>query len=274
MKFGSKFGETNTTPRSGGGGGKWIKTLKEGETRMRFLQEIDEWVVYYEHYNPAGTSFPCTSDRDTCPGCTSTNERMKSASRKVAVNAVVGNYQDVYKLPITLVNRLKIKSERNGNTITDRDYIITRIGKDKDTEYDVESGNALPIDTSAYELLNIEQMLETQFEENWPDFSAGQEPQAPKASAPVDVLAAMKKAAPETTEAKPAPFEAGTGGEAIQQSAPASDSGSAEVEITLDQLHAMTPAQLRSLCESNGAVVPEDLATQQEIISWMESQFA
>lgn len=266
MKFGSKFGETNTAPRAGGGGGKWIKTLKEGETRMRFLQEIDEWVVYYEHYNPAGTSFPCTGDRDTCPGCTSTNERMKSASRKVAVNAVVGNYQDVYKLPITLVNRLKIKSERNGNTITDRDYIITRIGKDKDTEYDVESGNALPIDTSAYELMNIESMLETQFEENWPDFSAGQAPKREVSSPPpVNVTAALKQPVGEKfvapVEEKPAPFEQAT-------------EASAEVEITLDQLHAMTPAQLRTLCESNGAPVPEELATQQEIISWMEKQFA
>lgn len=264
MKFGSKFSETDTTTRTNtGGGGKWIKGFKEGETRIRFLQEFEDdpgWVIYYEHYNPAGSYFPCTGDRDSCPGCTSTNERMKGASRRVAVNAIVGNYQDVYKIPIKLANRLKIKAERNGNTITDRDYIITRVGMDKDTEYDVESGNALPIDTSAYTMLDINAMLQTQFEENWPDFSAGQPKKVDSSPPPVNVTEALKKTAP-AVEEKPAPFEQAT-------------EATAEVEITLDQLHTMTPAQLRSLCESNGAPVPEELATQQEIISWMETQFA
>jgi len=267
VKFGSKFSETDTTTRTnGGGGGKWIKGFKEGETRIRFLQEFDDdpgWVIYYEHYNPAGSYFPCTGDRDTCPGCTSTNERMKSASRRVAVNALVGQYQDVYKIPIKLANRLKIRAERNGNTITDRDYVVTRVGMDKDTEYDVESGNAMPIDTSAYQMLDINAMLQAAFDENWPDFSAGQAPKREVSPPPVNVTEALKKTAP-VVEEKPAPFEGPAGGPADQP----------EVEITLDQLHAMTPDQLRTLCENNGAHVPDDLATQQEIISWMETQFA
>jgi hypothetical protein len=275
VKFGSKFGDATRVASTGGGGGKWIKTLKEGETRMRFLQEVDEWVVYYEHYNPAGTAFPCTGDRDTCPGCTSTNERMKSASRKVAVNAVVGQYQDVYKLPITLVNRLKIKSERNNNTITDRDYLITRIGKDKNTEYDVESGSALPIDLSAYEMLNIEKMLEEQFNENWPDFATDQMMKDLVEPAPAQkqkVSLAGSGALPSQEEAK-TPFEQGSGGAPTPAPAP-SESPSDEVELTLEQLHGMTPDQLRTLCTENGAAVPDELSTQQEIISWMETQFA
>lgn len=275
MKFGSKFGDATRVASTGGGGGKWIKTLKEGETRMRFLQEVEDWVVYYEHYNPAGTAFPCTGDRDTCPGCTSTNERMKSASRKVAVNVVVGQYQDVYKLPITLVNRLKIKSERNNNTITDRDYLIIRSGKDINTEYDVESGSALPIDLSAYELFNIEKMLEEQFNENWPDFATDQMMKDLVEPAPAQkqkVNLAGSGALPSQEEAK-APFEQGSGGAPTPAPAP-SESPSDEVELTLEQLHGMTPDQLRALCTENGAAVPDELSTQQEIISWMETQFA
>lgn len=271
MKFGNAYtGEKQAS--AGGGKGKWIKTLKEGETRIRFLQEFkgeNPWVEYWEHYNPVGTSFPCTGDRDTCPGCTSTNERMKKAGLKIAVNAVVGNYQDVYKLPRTLVNRLQIKADRNGGTITDRDYIITRIGKDVSTEYDVESGNALPIDLNAYELMDIEAMLAEQFRENWPDFEADQVLNAaePKKSAPVNIHESMGKK-PETTEEKPAPFEATAGGPTTPQPT------EQEVEISIQQLHTMTPEQLRTLCATNGAEVPDELSTPSEIISWMEKQFA
>jgi hypothetical protein len=92
------------------------------------------------------------------------------------------------------------------------------------------------------------------------------------------VIAERAAAAPANDEPKqestPAPFEAGTGGEAIQQSEPASASTTDEVELTLEQLHGMTPDQLRTLCSNNGAPVPDELNTQQEIISWMEKQFA
>lgn len=274
MKFGDTYSDAVRTVSSGGGSGKWIRTLKEGETRMRFLSEFGDengWVIYYEHYNPAGTAFPCTGNRDTCPGCTSDNERMSKASRKVAVNAVVGQYQDVYKLPITLVNRLKIKSDRNGS-ITDRDYIITRIGKDVNTEYDVESGNALPIDTSAYELMSIEKMLEEQFNENWPDFDADRILKAEPAPAPKKKGGVMGVIAERAAAAHDEPKQETS----VPPSEPAaqSDPGEQEVELTLDQLHGMTPEQLRTLCSTNGAPVPDDLNTQQEIISWMEKQFA
>lgn len=278
MKFGTKFAEAARGVGPNGGSGKWIRTLKEGETRMRFLEEMDNWLVYYEHYNPIGSAFPCTGDKATCPGCTSDNERMNKASRKVAVNAIVGQYQDVYKLPITLVNRLKIKSERNDNTITDRDYIITRIGKSIDTEYDVESGNALPIDLNAFELANVQTMLEVSFSENWPDFTADQilKEEKPKEKKKVGATIDAYTNPPAAKEGdSPAPFEAGTGGEVIQQSAAVSGKNSSEeVEITLEQLHGMTPDQLRKLCVDSGDPVPDELSTQQEIVSWMEEQFA
>jgi hypothetical protein len=274
VKFGDTFTEDTKSDSNTGGGGRWMKTLKEGDTKMRFLSEFgdeDGWVIFYEHYNPVGSSFPCTRDRSTCPGCTSDNERMKSASRKVAVNAVVGQYQDVYKLPITLVNRLRIRSDRNGS-ITDRDYIITRIGTDQSTQYDVESANALPIDLSAYELMDINKMLEESFNESWPDFQADQvlKAEAPtpepkkKGGGVMSVIAERAAAAEQKPETSVPPSEP----------AAQSDQGEQEVELTLDQLHGMTPEQLRTLCLNNGAPVPDGLSTQQEIISWMEKQFA
>lgn len=268
MKFGQKY-KDNPAAASGGGSGKWIKAFKEGETRMRFLQEMEDWVVYYEHYNPMGTAFPCTGDRSTCPGCTSSNERMKQASRKTAAVALVGQYVDVYKLPVKLVNRLSIRAERNGGTVTDRDYLVTRIGKDKDTEYDLESGNAAPVDISAYELPDIEKMLETSFRENWPDFEADQI---------LEQVEEIKKVPEKSTETKVAEsLVRHADGNTYSQnppSEPAAQSEAGEQEITIEQLKTMTPEQLKKLCSDSGAEVPDDLTTQAEIIGWMEKQFA
>lgn len=284
MKFGKRYEEApKSTGGGGGAGGKWIKNFKEGDTRLRFLQEMKDWVVYYEHYNPTGGYFPCTGERTTCPGCTSDNERMRQASRKTAVNVLVGQYVDVYKLTTKLVDRLSIRADRNGGTVTDRDYIITRIGMDQNTEYDLESGNAVPIDLSAYQLLDIEAMLQNAFEETFPDFnpdggdqsspsgtgSATTTPSSTPSSPPSSVTAAIRDSIQNTKQSQNPPSEPA----AVQNSAP-QESGEKEVELTMDQLQTMTPAQLKELCQGNGTPVPDEVSEQGEIIDWMVAHFA
>lgn len=174
MKFGERVEDVGQ--ESTGAEARFMRTVKVGENRFRFLQEVKDWVRYYEHYNPApgGFSFPCTRDKTTCPGCTSGVERMATASRKYAVNALVGGFVDIYKLPLTVKNRMEIRSERNGGTIIDRDYLITRTGKDTNTEYDVEGLNPGPADMQGKSLHDIEAALQASFNEAWPNWSPTQ----------------------------------------------------------------------------------------------------
>ena len=41
----------------------YLRYFKNAETTFRVLQEPDEWVDYWEHFNPNGYPFPCTRDR-------------------------------------------------------------------------------------------------------------------------------------------------------------------------------------------------------------------
>lgn len=257
LTFGRKY--SDAPPPTSGGGGKWIKSLKEGETKIRFLQEIKDWYVYYEHYNPAGSAFPCTGDKETCPGCTSSNERMKQASRKNAVNAVVGGYVDVYKLPVKLTNRLVARSERYGGTITDRDYLITRIGKDKDTEYDMEALSPRAFEGS-FELADVEAMLAEQFAENFPDFNPGGTARPTQqtngsissGNGPTRTHEAGYDVPGMSGSAEPPPFEAGGGAET-------ETSGTQEVEVTEDELRAMDRESLLILCHTEQIELPSTL---------------
>src|SRR4249919_230048 len=92
MRFGKSKDEAQEEPGRGGGGGDFIKYLKEGNTTFRILQEQEEWKYYWEHFSPEGYSFPCPRDVDDpiemCPGCSSDNEKMKKVSRKIAFNAL------------------------------------------------------------------------------------------------------------------------------------------------------------------------------------------
>lgn len=282
MQFGTKLKDVTASPS--GGSGKWIKTFREGETKVRFLQETDDWVVYWEHYNPAGTAFPCTGDKQSCPGCTSDNERMSKASRKTAVNVLVGEYIDVYKLTTKLANRLVSRAERNDGTITDREYTIIRTGSGLDTEYDVEGGAAVSIDVAAYQLNDIPQMLATQFRENFPDEEADRFIAAAEAKQKAKGVHAGEVMAKITPAAAPAPAAGGavhadgnSYGDKVPPSEPAAQQNAGaqeEQEISIDQLKSMTPDQLRTLCASSGAEVPAELSTQAEIIGWMEKTFA
>lgn len=257
MQFGTKLAEADLTSEVSSDR-RWIKNFKEGETKIRFLQEIGDWLVYKEHYNPGGSYFPCTETSD-CPGCNSDNERMKSRSRRAAANALVGGHVDVYKIPIKLTNRLHIRADRYG-TITDRDYLITRVGKDKDTEYDTEALSPTQINLSDYKLHDIQAMLQTQFLENWPDFTD---------SAPAKRSAPTPKASGHTNYADSIPTEP-----ADPPSEPAAQQDEEQQEFTYDQLAQMDARQLTALCQQAGVTVPGELTEQREILDWMVKNFS
>lgn len=179
MRFGQTEEEAAADTR-GTSGGAFIRYMKDGDTTFRILQESKDWTYYWEHFNP-GASFPCTNDTETCPGCTSNNEKMAKPSRKVAFNVLEGDYVNVYGVPPLLADKLKLRENRLG-TITDRDYMITRYktgqGDRKKTEYDVESLGEKPIDLSKYDLHNIEDMLAQAYNDAWGDSNKAKVTQA------------------------------------------------------------------------------------------------
>jgi hypothetical protein len=177
MRFGKSAEEAAEEPSRGGGGGNFIRYLKEGDNTFRILQEPTEWKYYWEHFSPAGFSFPCPRDKDDpkdmCPGCSSDNERMAKVSRKIAFNILHsynGNeYVDVMKIGPMVSEKLDNRYKRFG-TVTDRDYTITKYKTGADRwDFDVEGNNPTPVDLRKEEWKDIEAMLQQAWDDAWGD---------------------------------------------------------------------------------------------------------
>jgi len=259
MQFGKRAAEAPKIKPGEAGGTRWMRTLKPGEYRMRFLDETDDWIQYWEHFNPTpgGFPFPCTGDKQTCPGCTSGIEKMEKASPKYAVNAKIGEYVDIYKFPTKFFNKMEIRSERNGGTITDRDYMVTRIGNDTSTDYDIDMLSKSELDK---ELLgkrhDIQKSLEAAFFEAWPDWKPGEVQDAP-AAAPV-----------EKDEARPTEK---SGLDEFKKPEAAAEPA-AEKEVTEAELRAMSGDQLRQLCRDENIKYPAELEhveDSEKFVDWM-----
>ena len=166
MQFGRRAGSQveQSVKRSVSGGS--ITNLRDGkDLRVHFLQDPEDWHEYFEHYSDEAKFFPCTGDRDTCPGCTSASEKTQSASKRYLANVLDVNQGRVIiiKMPVDLADRLLNKRARNGGTLLDRDWTLIRIGKGFDTKYDVETEDKVALDLAAYEKKDFEQALKEQF---------------------------------------------------------------------------------------------------------------
>jgi hypothetical protein len=167
MKFdmtAEEMAEVNT-----GGGTSFFRYLKDGDNEFRIAQEPSEWVRYLEHYNPNGYPFPCSRQPD-CNGCTSDNVKMQGVSKRVAFNVIEGEYNNVWKIPVTVADKLENRHQRIG-TITDRTYRITRLktgsGDKARYDFDVEGMDKVdsPIDTTKFH--DIQKMLQEAWDEAW-----------------------------------------------------------------------------------------------------------
>jgi len=171
VRFGKRAGKIEQTQSNATG--DWPKNLRDGDTRVRFVTEIEDWIEYWEHFDDQAKFFPCTEDRSSCPGCTSDSERTRKASKRYLAPVLDPRTGRVYalKLPMDLANRLSLRNDRNGGTITNRDYTLIRSGKGLDTEYDVEQEERVAIDLTVYQdVIDPQEMLASQFAGAWPDF--------------------------------------------------------------------------------------------------------
>lgn len=251
MRFGKSAEEAEKEPSRGGGGQSFMKYCREGDNTLRILDEPDKWVYYWEHFNPGGYAFPCTNDRDTCPGCTSDIERMQRASRKIAFNAFDGEYTNVWKVPKTVADKLKARWERIG-TVRDRDYIITQIvtksGNKTNYDYDVEGQEKQKFDFSEVEeyMKDPEDLLAEAYDDAWGD------------DAKVRESRTRAKDTEETTKVK-AKIQRAKKEEPVE-----------EKVYSEEELRKMDVWDLAALCKNEGlGAIPKDMETSDAIVDWM-----
>ncbi len=149
MRFSTKNKNVIDTPKTD----DYLRSFQRGETKVRWLEEIDEWEFFREHYTMENKSFPCLTDnKDVCPGCTSENERVRKSARKYATNILNVDSGQVYpvRVPVSLKNKMETRGERNGGTITSRDYTVIRVGTGLETDYDVDQEPKYDVDLAMY----------------------------------------------------------------------------------------------------------------------------
>jgi hypothetical protein len=258
MRFGKSAAEAAEEP-SRGSGGSFIKYLKDGDNTMRILQEPEEWLYYWEHFSPAGFSFPCPRDKDDpvedCPGCSSDNERMKRLNRRIAFNVLHSfngtEYVDAMKIGPMVSEKLENRYKRFG-TVTDRDYIITRYKTSADKyDFDVEGTNPHPIDLRKEEWKDIEAMLQEAWDDAWGDPAQAEANKKATEQAPVDPAPRRPTIAPAPKQSEEPPFEQ----EKVYQEA---------------DLRKMEEPVLRALIGTDMHMTPpESLTTSDAIVDWL-----
>lgn len=248
MKFGQSY-EDSKTGSEVTGNSSFIRYFKKPATTFRILQNPEEWVSYWEHFNPGGHPFPCTGDRNACPGCTSDNDKMSRASKRVAINVLEGEYVNVYKFPKTLAEKLENRAQRIG-TVTDRDYTIYKMQSQNTdgsikTEYDIEGGDKIAIDLGSYKTLNVEEMLASAYEDSWGEGNKTET--VLKIVADTDQEDLEKK----TAEVKEEPKDK---------------------TYTEEELREMDLGQILTVCEHEGVEPPKSLMSTKEVVDWLLEQ--
>ena len=268
MKFGKSAQEVVDEPSRAGSGGDFMRYIKDGPQSFRFLQEPNDWLRYWEHYNPMGFSFPCADpdmqDPASCPGCSSDLEKMKKPARRFAGNVLTSyngiDYVNVLKVGTMVFDKLENRFDRFG-TICDRDYTITRYKTSGDRyDFDVEGDppTPLPQPVTSYQLKDVEQMLVDAYNDSWGEGAAKVE--APK---PRSIVAAQE----------PPPFSqapASNPKEAVAKIMPAAERSEPEPVYQEEDLRAMDYDDLVLLVKTDmDAAVPDEYTTTDAVVNWL-----
>jgi len=242
--------------------GDYLRNLKAGDTKVRFHEELPEWIGYWEHFI-GKQSFPCTEDRKTCPGCTHEDEKVRKASRRYAVNLLDIDKGVVlpYRIPSTVKKRCDTRAGRNDGSITTRDYTIIKSGQMLDTEYDVEQEEEYPVDWAKYadQVSDLQEILTASFEEVWGEGSA-------EKYAPGNAVEAEKKPRKrENVDDQIAGWEAEKAAKAPAKKAAAKKEPEPEVVVTESELREMGLLELAALAEKGGVDI-KGLKSADEIV--------
>ena len=187
MRFGVKKKDAPAAS-SGGSGGSFIKYFRKGETTVRFLEPAtDEWTKYFEHYSASKQrTYPCTGERDTCPGCTSDDKREQQASCRFLVNLLdtETGYVDLWKIPVSIMDDIERYEEKANGDLTAHTYTIIQFQKEGKTRYSIDREERIksPVSEYADKLKDHEQALQEAYEEAWGEDPADEESPVTKPS--------------------------------------------------------------------------------------------
>ena len=147
-----------------------INWFGKEDTRIRFLEELDDWTKIFQHFsNSSRSSYPCTGDMDTCPGCNSDDDRESKASCRFITMAldVSSGYANLYSVPVSLITPLERYSDKDGGTVMARDYTVVQYKEDGFTKYQVEKEERERINFDKFILKDHQQALNEQYQLVW-----------------------------------------------------------------------------------------------------------
>lgn len=185
----------------------WIKGFKAGETQIRPCQLPKDWTGYREHYAEDVGFFPCSEEKD-CVGCNDPNEKTKQYSNRYAFNALDANGRlQVYKVGRRLWDAFIEKEKRlvgkDGSHVTDRDYVIVRIGTTfNNTTYDAEAGDKYEVEFPTLHVIG--DLLAAKYEQAKAIYDGTAEPKAkPKEADGEPEAEEVKDDSPDPTDTTP-----------------------------------------------------------------------
>jgi hypothetical protein len=166
----------------------------------------DAWPSEREHYEEGIGAFPCAERFGIkCVGCSDPSEKVQQRNRKYYFNAIDSKGKlRVFKIGTNLYKTFKAREQRMGGgekqPLSDRDYIINRMGKGLETTYDPEPGEKYEVDFPK-QLHDIPQILTDRYESATVAYNGG-EPVAAKAKVEDEPAAkAEPKAEPKVEKA-------------------------------------------------------------------------
>jgi hypothetical protein len=283
--FGKSGEEAKAESRGGDSASDWMRYPSSKEaTQLRILDEPKDWKWFWEHYPPQGEGYPypCTGDRDNCPGCNAVSDKERKASRKIAFNAHDGQYTNIWKVGKSIADKLEMRFDRL-KTIRDRDYLITPFKADNGfTNYDVEGLDKEPINFEYEEYLrDPEELLKVAYEQSWgpigeaPVKQPKPEKSASSAESKTDTGEAAKTDDPPWDEAKAEEKPKGRSMKAKKATEKKSFVYDPEHEYTDEELRQMEPWDVLVVAKEEGfGEAPKHLITSGEIVDWMVEQMA
>jgi hypothetical protein len=198
MPFGQEVGSLKRLKESLKGIGPIRFIPRDGRLMVRFLEEPNKWVKYFEVFDPVkNVGWPVPED-ESAPGYPDPDMRK---TKRYLCNAVDTERDEVIalQLPASLVNDLAVRFERY-DTLMDREYELFRSGTGLDTSYGLTPEPASKKNMAKYKALDLEDCLQQAYDLVWGDSNGIEEEDEP----PPPRRAATKTASKATKATKKA----------------------------------------------------------------------
>ena len=249
------------------GGASAITFIQEGSIIVRFLEEPDKWVAYYEIYLADEKAYVPQMEGMAVP-------QGARRSKRVLVNAVdvESNTVLALRIPKDLADRLINRYERAG-TITDRDYELIRTGSGmSDTKYDSDPQTKSRVDLSRYKKYDLENLLQQEYdrvfspdkgedEDDYLDEEEDDEEETPKRGKARTVARTKPKPKPRSRHDDDDEDEDELDDEEDFDDEDDLDDESDEDSYTEDDLEEMAPAELKRVARELGVPIKGGRAT-------------